>query len=135
MYPGIKASTVPRQINASRSRLPKTPNSFTMTPNPIQTTPQPPVNPSPFRYFPPMRGFRFDSGRNVTPTNHNHTSSTPLVYEGAEAQEESDEGSEVENDEEDGEEGEDEDDEEGADGEEEEGGIEEGRLHSSQLLS
>lgn len=100
-----------------------------MTPNSVQTTPQAPGNSGPFRYFPPSRGFRFDGGRNVTPSSH--TPSTPLVYEGADAALESDEGSELENDEEDDEEGENEADEEGADNDEEEGGIEEGRLPSS----
>lgn len=95
-----------------------------MTPNRIQTTPQSPTHSGPFRYVPPIRGFRFDAPHNITPNGHSPIN--PHVFNGAQEEHDSDEGSNEEN-------GEDHDegvDEEGADGEEEEGGIEEGMRHS-----
>lgn len=97
-----------------------------MTPTPVRETPQ---HPARFA-FPPIRGFRFDADRrNVTPILH--TPVTPLVDEGAEGDQDSDEGSiePGENDEEIDEDEGSEEGEEGADEDQEEGDIEEGRLH------
>jgi hypothetical protein len=88
--PNLCAPIIRHQLSPqnSQSSLPKTPNSFTMTPTPVRETLQHPGRLA----FPPIRGFRFDADRrNVTPTLH--TPVTPLVDEGAEGDEDSDEGS------------------------------------------
>lgn len=97
-----------------------------MTPNRIQTTPQSPTHSGPFRYVPPIRGFRFDAPHNITPNGHSPVNpQDPHVFHAPDA--DSDEGSNEEN----GEENDEGIDEEGADeDEEEEGGIEEGMCHS-----
>ncbi|KAE8446245.1 hypothetical protein EG329_012331 [Mollisiaceae sp. DMI_Dod_QoI] len=96
-----------------------------MPPTPVRASPHSASPPGRFPSFPAARGSRFDAERrNVTPTAR--APFTPLVDEGEDAEQESDddlEGEENNEDEDDG--GGSELDEEGADGDEEEGAIEE----------